>query len=67
MCIRDRQHNLSPECLSDVKPLDCTVDTLLGREHNTEKLKEKNLSMAANGYCFTRKRQGIFADITQKY
>ena len=61
------QHNLSPECLSDVKPLDCTVDTLLGREHNTEKLKEKNLSMAANGYCFTRKRQGIFADITQKF
>ena len=61
------QHNLSPEKFVDVKPLDCTVDSLLERRHDTTMLKEKNLSMAANGYCFSRESQGLFPEITQKF
>ena len=61
------QHNLSPEKFADVSPLDCTVDSLLERRHDTSNLKEQNLSMAANGYCFTRETQGLFPEITQKF
>ena len=61
------QHNLSPETFVDVKPLDCTVDSLLERKHDTSSLKQHNLSMAANGYMFSREKQGLFAEITQKF
>jgi DNA polymerase elongation subunit (family B) len=61
------QHNLSPETFVDVKPLDCTVDSLLERKHDTSPIRERNLSMAANGYMFSREKQGLFAEITQKF
>ena len=61
------QHNLSPEMFLDIKPLDCTVDSLLERRHDTSGLKERDVSMAANGFCFSREKQGLFPEITQKF
>jgi len=61
------QHNLSPEMLAENhKPIDCTVDTILDRQHQL-KLSDSNLSMAANGYLYRKDRQGFMAEITQKF
>ena len=61
------QHNLSPEMLAqNHKPIDCTVDSVLERKHKL-KLKDANLSMAANGYLFRKDKQGFMAEITQKF
>jgi len=61
------QHNLSPEMFLDIKPLDCTVDGLLEKRYDTSGLVSRNASMAANGFCFDRKSQGLFPEITQKF
>ncbi len=61
------QHNLSPEMLAqNHKPIDCTVDSVLERKHKL-KLKDANLSMAANGYLFRKDKQGFMSEITQKF
>ena len=61
------QHNLSPEMLAqNHKPIDCTVDSVLERKHKL-KLKDADLSMAANGYLFRKDKQGFMAEITQKF
>ena len=61
------QHNLSPEMLAENhKPLDCTVESILDRQHQL-KLSDSNLSMAANGYLYRKDRQGFMAEITQKF
>ena len=61
------QHNLSPEMLAENhKPIDCTVESILDRQHQL-KLSDSNLSMAANGYLYRKDRQGFMAEITQKF
>lgn len=61
------QHNLSPEMLAENhKPIDCTVESILDRQHQL-KLGDSNLSMAANGYLYRKDRQGFMAEITQKF
>ena len=54
------QHNLSPEMFLDIKPLDCTVDGLLENRYDTSGLVARNASMAANGFCFDRRSQGLW-------
>lgn len=57
------QYNMSPETMVAEQPVDCNVDRLLERkvEINTEH------AVAANGAKFSREKQGVFAEITQKF
>ena len=57
------QYNMSPETLISEAPIDTTVEGLLERKAvvNTE------YSMAANGVKFSRDKQGVFPEITQKF
>lgn len=70
------QYNMSPETLVQTGALDVTEtgdgglprpsDALLNKEIDLSELVERDVTMAANGYCYTRKKRGIFAEITEK-
>jgi DNA polymerase elongation subunit (family B) len=67
------QYNISPECLSEIFIPDTyfktnddryNVDALLERKINvSEYLHDENITMAANGHCFTRDREGFLPEI----
>ena len=52
------QYNISPDTIVDNR-LDVSVTKLLNKEVDTSSLSEQNLSMAANGQCFTKEKQGF--------
>ena len=52
------QYNISPDTIVDNR-LDVSVTKLLNKEVDTSSLSEQNLSMAANGQCFTNEKQGF--------
>jgi DNA polymerase elongation subunit (family B) len=60
------QYNLSPETQVKRETKSTTVDNLLQNKYNLDDLKEKNLCMSANGFCYTREKQGLFPEIVQK-
>lgn len=61
------QYNLSPETMVSGVTTDCSVDTLLEEQTDYKTwLNNKNLTMSANGYCFTREKQGLFPEIVEK-
>ncbi len=60
------QYNLSPETLVPQYSKDLTVNKLVSKSVNLDDLKDEDYCMTANGYCFTRKKQGIFPEIVQK-
>lgn len=57
------QYNMSPETMVAEQPVDCTVDRLLERKVNID----TDHAVAANGAKFSRDKQGVFAEITQKF
>ena len=60
------QYNLSPETQVIQATKDTTVDRLMKKEYNLQDLKDNNYCMAANGYSYTREKQGLFPEIVQK-
>lgn len=60
------QFNISPECLVLDKFRQVSVKSLLNRETDTLGLKNDNLSMAANGHCFSNDRVGFLPDILMR-
>ena len=59
------QYNISPETLTDEK-ISCTVDKLLNQEVDTDYAKRRNLSMTANGWCYTKEKQGFMPALMEK-
>jgi len=60
------QYNLSPETQVIQATKDTTVDKLMKKEYNLQDLKDNNYCMSANGYSYTREKQGLFPEIVQK-
>ena len=58
------QYNISPETLTDEK-ISCTVDKLLDKEVDTEYAKRRNLSMTANGWCYSKEYQGFMPELME--
>jgi len=61
------QYNMSPETLVPGYTFDVQIKDLLTKGYDLSQLRDKNYAMAANGYCFTRERQGYFPEIVQKF
>lgn len=61
------QYNMSPETFKPTNVYDTTVAALLEGKQDFENLKQENLCMAANGYCYTREKQGLFPEIVEKF
>ena len=59
------QYNISPETLTSEK-IPCTVDKLLEKQVDTEYAKRRNLSMTANGWCYTKEKQGFMPALMEK-
>ena len=57
------QYNMSPETLMAEQPIDTSVDQLLDRKTKID----TDLAVAANGVKFSRDKQGVFPEITQKF
>lgn len=72
------QFNISPEMLSEVfvpgtfykketqDGVKYSVDPLLNKELNLDNIKENNLSIAANGHCFSKDKQGFLPEILMR-
>jgi DNA polymerase elongation subunit (family B) len=60
------QYNLSPETMVNGNAKDIGMSKLIEGSLNLDDLKETNHCMTANGYCFTREKQGIFPEIVEK-
>jgi DNA polymerase elongation subunit (family B) len=61
------QYNLSPEMMIRDKVFDTTVRGLLDKKHNLASLVEDGHCMTANGYCYSREKQGLFPEIVEKF
>ena len=59
------QYNMSPETLVGTT-LDSSVDKLLKHTLDTDIIKERNIAMGANGYCFDRTKTGLFPEVVDK-
>ena len=60
------QFNISPECLVKDKHKNVSIKSLLNTEFDTSELKVQNMTMAANGHCFTNERIGFLPDILMR-
>ena len=59
------QYNISPETLTHEK-ISCTVDKLLAQEVDTTYLKQRDLSMTANGWCYRRDVKGFMPELMEQ-
>lgn len=60
------QYNLSPETQIKKATKNADVNSLLKQSINLDDLKDNNYCMSANGFCYTREKQGLFPEIVQK-
>ena len=67
------QYNMSPETIQPLQ-MSVTVDTLLEKKCDLSAVYDNNLSMAANGWCFSKDQKGIlptqmqlFYDLRKQY
>lgn len=60
------QYNMSPETISDTK-LNVSVDSLLKKDCDLSYAHEKNLAVAASGWCFKREERGILPIQMQRF
>jgi len=61
------QYNMSPETMMVGVTAEASPEILLrGNVNFHDFLKNKNFAMAANGYCYTHKHQGLFPEIVEK-
>ena len=59
------QYNISPETLIPNSKQDCTVESLLSKQFETDSLPE-DVSLTANGWCYTKEKTGIFPELMHK-
>ena len=59
------QYNISPETLTDTK-IPCTVDELLSKSFDNSYIKEQNLSLTANGWCYRKDVRGFLPEIMEE-
>ena len=59
------QYNISPDTITNER-LDVNVDDLLDKKFDNSVLKQKNLSMAANGQCFRADVQGFLPKMMEE-
>lgn len=60
------QYNMSPETITDLR-IDTSVDKLLNKEIDLQEVYDQDLSMAANGWCFSKEKQGLLPKQMQLY
>ena len=60
------QYNISPETMVTDFNVNCTVNKLLEKKVDTTEIKDKNISMTANGWCYRKDKQGIFPELMHK-
>lgn len=60
------QMNISPECLVPQMYSSVTVEQILNRELSTDSYREHNVSLAANGHCFSNDKIGFLPDILMR-
>ena len=60
------QFNISPECLIPDKYRNVSVQSLLERNLDNSDVKDQNLSLAANGHCFSNDKIGFLPDILMR-
>ena len=58
--------NLSPETIRPEKFKPVEIDGLLTKKYDLSDLKESNMSMAANGHCFSKDRHGFLAQMMKE-
>ena len=61
------QYNMSPETILPNNKLGVTVEALLRGDIDLQSLQTENVAMAANGFCFSKTKRGIFPEIVQKF
>ena len=59
------QYNISPETLTDTR-MPCTVDELLSKSFDNSYVKDQNLSLSANGWCYRRDVRGFLPEIMEE-
>lgn len=59
------QYNISPETM-DMFRMNASVDRLLEQKIDTFELKNRNLTMTANGVCYTREYSGFMPELMEK-
>ena len=52
------QYNISPETLTSIK-IPCDVKTLLNKEEDLSFAAHENVTVTANGWCYTKSKQGF--------
>lgn len=60
------QYNMSPETITTTR-LEVSVDKLLAKEVDLSPAYDNNLSVAANGWCFSREKKGLLPTLMQLY
>lgn len=60
------QFNISPECLKPDLYRNVSVKSLLAKEDDTSDIIENNVSLAANGHCFSNDKIGFLPDILMR-
>jgi DNA polymerase elongation subunit (family B) len=61
------QYNMSPETMLRGMAHDTSIEGMVDHKFNfTDDAIEKDYTMAANGYCYVRDKQGLFPEVVQK-
>lgn len=60
------QYNMSPETITDLR-LNTSVERLLKKEVDLSEAVERDYAVAANGWCFTKKKRGLLPTLMQLY
>jgi len=58
------QYNISPEMMLEGRET-VTVDHLLEQKFDNSEIKERNVSMTANGVCYSKDKQGFMPELMQ--
>jgi len=58
------QYNISPETITDVK-IPTTVDGLLKQKFDTSYVKDNDLSMSGNGWCYRKDVKGFLPELME--
>lgn len=60
-----QQYNISPECLIQESYRYLDIDKLVEKTVNLDDLKESGVSLAANGYSFTKEKKGFLPELME--
>ena len=60
------QWNISPETLINGKHSQVTVDSILNKEYDNSEVLKEDITLAANGVYFSKKKQGFIPEILEE-